>query len=84
MPNIHFATMKVRRRNVEVHLDVEADVEGDIVAIQKAMCGAESVPLDDNETSAARCLILDKIYPKQGWDRKAAKLLEIALKYPSF
>lgn len=74
----------VQRRGEQYTVDVEADVCGDIVCIQGTTCNGQVFLLDDNETSAARFLILNKIWPKQGHDRRAANLLRIAKEFPYY
>ena len=78
------ATILVQRSGQPVTVNIEATVYGDVVAISRATADDKFIRLDDNETSAARCQILDTIYPKSGWDIRVKKLLAIALKYPGF
>ena len=80
--NKHTTQLTVQRKGNPVTVDVEGDVQGDLVAISNVTKGGQYFLLDDNECSAARCVILNAIYPKMGYDKRAAKLLEIAAQYP--
>lgn len=79
-------TATIRRKGQEVEIEAEAVVDGYIAAIQtvKNTVDGSRRALDDNEFEGVRCLILDKIYPKQGYDVKAKRLLANARKYPQF
>ena len=81
---MHYVKLKVFRKNTEQEVDIEADVYGDIVAVTKSTQNGNSFPLGDNEPGAARCLVLNKIYPKNGYDKKALNLLSIAKRFPDF
>jgi len=80
--NFHAATIQVSRNDKPVTVEVEGDVDGDIVAINKVISEGKPFIMDDNEFNAARCTILNKLYPKQGWDVKARRLLRIAKEFP--
>jgi hypothetical protein len=74
--------MTVHRKGEPVEVEADADVDGDIVAISSVTRQGKRFPLDDNETNAARCLVLNLAYPKMEWDKRAANLLRIAKLYP--
>ena len=81
----HNATLTVFRNGKSVTVNVEADVDGDVVAIVNSTdSDGKYFLLDSNEEGAARCLIFDKSCPHQGWDRRAANLLRIAKEWPGF
>lgn len=75
-------TMTVHRKGEPVEVDVVADLDGDIAAIKSVTYQGKMFVLDDNESGAARCLILNAAYPKTGWDKRAANLLRIAKLFP--
>lgn len=80
--NQYVTTLKVIRCGKELEIEVHGDLCGDLVAVNKIIYGEKVFALDDNEVSAARCQILEQVYPKQGWDKRAANLLRIARQFP--
>lgn len=83
--NYQSFSLSVVRSGKSVPIKVEADLDGSIVAISKTTTeDGKRFVLDDNENNAARCMALNLIYPNQGWDRKAKRLLEIAKEFPQF
>lgn len=80
--NMHTVEMQVVRKGQKVTVEITADVEGDVVAVDHATSDGKPFLMDDNEYGAARCAVLDKLAPKQGWDKRRDNLLRIAAKWP--